>query len=271
MEQRQHLKLTLSNKTIEFDLEIDIGFIQDRNLMHCLRNEGCCEPEVTHVMARALRQGDVAIDAGAAIGFFSCVMARLVGDTGKVIAVEPAPNNVAKLRQNLKINGLGKVVQVVNNPIWSALVERPFFMYDDSGSNSLRGFNGAYKSAPILKTVTLDGLINGAHPRLLKIDCEGAEGNIVAYSASLTGPSKIPFVLMELNQQALEAFDTSPRQVCERMLAYGYQLFILHRDGVLPTHVPQPMWAQLRFTRANTNVLFSTWERVGEIWPDILA
>ncbi|MGH9679430.1 MAG: FkbM family methyltransferase, partial [Candidatus Acidiferrales bacterium] len=49
------------------------------------------------------------IDVGANIGYFSCLMAKLAGLAGKVIAVEPEPTNLDLLRQNLKINQLANV------------------------------------------------------------------------------------------------------------------------------------------------------------------
>lgn len=49
------------------------------------------------------------IDVGANIGYFSCLMSKLAGPSGAVLAVEPEPDNLKLLEQNLKINNLMNV------------------------------------------------------------------------------------------------------------------------------------------------------------------
>jgi hypothetical protein len=47
------------------------------------------EPAVTDAIATALKPGDVFIDVGANIGYFTVLAAHLVGSGGRVIAFEP--------------------------------------------------------------------------------------------------------------------------------------------------------------------------------------
>jgi FkbM family methyltransferase len=49
------------------------------------------------------------IDVGANIGYFSCLMSKLAGPTGKVLAIEPEPNNLKLLENNVRINNLTNV------------------------------------------------------------------------------------------------------------------------------------------------------------------
>lgn len=49
------------------------------------------EPETTFLMRRILREGDIFIDVGANIGYFTAIGAALVGKTGEVHSFEPAP------------------------------------------------------------------------------------------------------------------------------------------------------------------------------------
>ena len=50
--------------------------------------------------------GDVFVDVGANIGYFSLLTAKLVGPTGKVLAIEAAPFIFEKLFENIQKNGL---------------------------------------------------------------------------------------------------------------------------------------------------------------------
>jgi predicted RNA methylase len=51
-----------------------------------------------------LRNGDIVIDVGAHIGSYTIRCAKLVGENGKVIAVEPIPENLVLLKNNLEFN-----------------------------------------------------------------------------------------------------------------------------------------------------------------------
>ncbi|MEM3192072.1 MAG: FkbM family methyltransferase [Candidatus Parvarchaeota archaeon] len=67
------------------------------------------------------RSGDTIIDAGANIGIFTTIASVLVGDPGSVIAIEPDPDNLAILKDNIRINNLKNVT----------LIERALYNLDN--------------------------------------------------------------------------------------------------------------------------------------------
>ena len=60
----------------------------------------------------SIKEGDIIIDAGADIGLFSVLAAFKVKEKGRVIAVEPEPNNLKILRENVELNYLKNVIIV---------------------------------------------------------------------------------------------------------------------------------------------------------------
>ncbi|MBC6422595.1 MAG: FkbM family methyltransferase [Hormoscilla sp. SP5CHS1] len=48
-------------------------------------------------MRRYLQKGDVFVDIGAHIGYYSVIAARIVGSAGKVFAFEPEISNYKKI------------------------------------------------------------------------------------------------------------------------------------------------------------------------------
>jgi FkbM family methyltransferase len=70
---------------------------------------GVWEPNVTAAFARALAPGDVCLDVGAHIGYYTLLAARLVGPQGHVYAFEPSPGSYRGLRTNVGLNGLDNV------------------------------------------------------------------------------------------------------------------------------------------------------------------
>ena len=58
----------------------------------------------TIIIKRNVKKNDVVIDLGAHIGYYTLMMAKLVGESGKVFAFEPEPRNLVLLKKNIKVN-----------------------------------------------------------------------------------------------------------------------------------------------------------------------
>jgi hypothetical protein len=65
---------------------------------------GLFDPPIAAAIARHARPGTVAIDAGAHIGFVSMLLARAVGQSGRVESFECDPRIVGRLREHLELN-----------------------------------------------------------------------------------------------------------------------------------------------------------------------
>ncbi len=89
--------------------ELDLREVIDASLFF----SGSFEPRAESVMARHLGPGMTSIDVGANVGYHALRMARQVGLSGRVVAIEPAPGAVARLRRNLALNDLTNVAIVV--------------------------------------------------------------------------------------------------------------------------------------------------------------
>lgn len=76
------------------------------------------EPFTTELVKRELKKGQIAIDIGASIGYFTNLFARCVGKLGKVYSFEPTPNQFPYLLSNIKVNGYNEIVKAFNIAAW---------------------------------------------------------------------------------------------------------------------------------------------------------
>lgn len=67
------------------------------------------EPHVTALVKREVARGDTVLDVGANTGYFTMLAAHLVGETGRVVAVEPMDKNVQLIYLGIQRNGFKHV------------------------------------------------------------------------------------------------------------------------------------------------------------------
>lgn len=120
--------------------------------------------------------GAVVYDIGANVGSYSMLASRVVGRSGRVIAIEPLPANLEFLERHIRLNGLSNVRVV------------PVALNDRIGKVRFRGTTDRVTSHIAedgdfdVECTTLDHLVEeaeAARPHCLKIDVEGAEVGVL--------------------------------------------------------------------------------------------
>ena len=94
-----------------------------------VRSRGVWEPVLSEFILRHVQEGDVCVDAGANIGYFSLLFAQRVGPSGKVIAIEAAPDTARRLRANLALNDATGIVDVVEAACTPQKGEITFYLH----------------------------------------------------------------------------------------------------------------------------------------------
>jgi hypothetical protein len=78
---------------------------------------GSYEPQEREFILATVKPGDIAIDIGGNIGFFSVLMAERVGPAGHVYAFEPLPRNASLLQRSLAENDFEARMTLVRRAI----------------------------------------------------------------------------------------------------------------------------------------------------------
>jgi len=123
-------------------------------------------------------EGDIVIDVGAHAGMFTIKAAKLVGDSGLVVAIEPEPRNLALLQRNIESHGLTNV-KVVSKAIYNKKTTARLYLQDLSVHHSL-----SYRSRNYIEVEadSLDNIVSKLEldrVDFVKIDVEGAELEIL--------------------------------------------------------------------------------------------
>jgi FkbM family methyltransferase len=147
-----------------------------------------------------LREGDVFIDVGAHVGRYTLPLAKAVGKYGKVISIEPDPDNYRALLKGIELNELDNVISI-RVALWSEEAVLPLYRGDTSEHRSLIGWK--YGKCIFVKATTLDKILDKLkieRVEWVKIDVVGSELEVLkGMRATLTKyrPKIIAEVLKE--------------------------------------------------------------------------
>ena len=132
------------------------------------------------------RLADSKIDIGVGIGEFSVLASKLVGEHGKVISIEPSPEDFETLLVNLKTNKCHNVI-----PLNLAISDKPEKLNLEFKGKTFE--SNADSLANILKTLDIDL----RKIRFIKMDIEGGER--IAIPSSLRIIEKLSFLAIEIH------------------------------------------------------------------------
>jgi len=157
------------------------------------------EEDVNELLLKSIGEGDVFIDVGANVGYYSILLGKLVGSQGMVVAFEPVPNTAKVLQLNMKLNGL-KNVRVVPRAAWSD--ESLLTVYVPKGYYGFASTTKWPKSNSItLKACTLDQILQGFPSiKMIKIDTEGSELQVLLGARKTLAKTK--YLVIELSKDS---------------------------------------------------------------------
>jgi len=190
---------------------------------------GLFEPAETRLVKELLLPGDVFIDIGAHIGWYTTIGSKLV-EGGSVIAFEPYPANALTLQENLHLNHCANVLVVE-----TALGEQSgtTFIASSSGdSGSVTALSWARDGRTEVPVITLDEIdvnIDFGPAALVKIDVEGWESHVLGGARKTLSRAKR--VLVEINLPALEEAGSSKEEIFDLLRNCGFTNFFHISEG----------------------------------------
>ena len=207
------------------------------------------EEYLQRAMRAHLRPGDVVVDCGANVGVHTCSLARAVGPTGRVIAIEPIAEVGDRLLRNCELNGLTNVTLVLKAAS-SARAETQIFAPPADASNrgqaTLHRRPGVAERETAVAVDTIDNVLAEHRVdavRLVKIDVEGHELEALRGAEQSLRRSS-PYVYFEFDALTFRAAGVSWRDTAAFLAGLGYGLRELTGRGELREVAgDEPCWS----------------------------
>jgi FkbM family methyltransferase len=178
------------------------------------------EPEVTEIISKIVKKGDVCLDIGANIGWYTTLLQKLVGESGQVYAFEPVPKTFSLLNRNVELNsGCGNIF-VNNIALGETEKEVEIYLFDklpDGHASLVPGDNNEFQTFNV-RMVTLNSFIeenNIGEIDFIKADIEGAELTMLKGAGKVFEQSRPPMLEIEMALETSRGFDYLPNDLIE--------------------------------------------------------
>jgi FkbM family methyltransferase len=213
-------------------------FVDTRDLLIApwLLIHGEWEPEETELVKKLTKPGDVFVDVGANLGYYSLIAAR--AGTSHVYAFEAQPSTYELLGKNVIINWMTKFITYENLAVYSHTTDLEFFVRDHYPGNSSLGFTPPDQlgkwfdttTAVKVHAVALDDYFADKPGKidLLKVDVEGAEPAVFEGARRTLAQNRGIKILCEWSPDQMATARQDPAHLVELWAEQGFRAHVLH-------------------------------------------
>ncbi|MFI0978354.1 FkbM family methyltransferase [Streptomyces sp. NPDC021093] len=222
-----------------FDARTDARFAVDTRdlIQRFLHLFGVWEPHMTRWLQGRLKPGDVLVDVGANVGYFAVLGSRLVGSSGRVVAIEASPAFHRRVLQHIELNGCENV-RAVNSAVADSRRTLTFVLASshNMGANSIVPYDGPAESSFDMEAHPLPELLEPdelSRARVIKIDVEGAEGGVVRGLAPALALGRLRQdveIAVEVTPERMAKVGDSVEELLETMREHGFHTYRLPSD-----------------------------------------
>jgi FkbM family methyltransferase len=199
-------------------------WLDDKDTLELATNE-IYEPLETALFKRELKPGQVVLDIGANIGYYTLLAARLVGPKGKVYAFEPDPVNFQLLRKNVEANGYGNVI-LVNKAVSNKTKATRLYLNETNKGDHRLYDSGDGRRSIAVEVVALDRFFKQLDKKVhfIKMDIQGAEAAALEGMKGLIRANRALKLVMEFEPSNLRRFGSDPQKVLQTLKKAGFRL-----------------------------------------------
>lgn len=188
---------------------------------------GIWEPVITEYVKKMVKKGDIVLDIGAHIGYYTLIFSDCVGLEGKVFAFEPNPDNFTLLKKNVEINKYENVVLIQKAVSNKAGRLKLYLSALNSGDNRIYDLGDGPRKSIEIEAVRLDDYFKDYDGKIdfIKMDIQGAEGAAMEGMEILLEKNRNLKIITEFWPFGLKGFGIDPETYLQSFLIKGFKLY----------------------------------------------
>lgn len=182
----------------------------------------------TVTVESTVKNGDYVLDIGAAIGYYTLILRRAVGDSGKVFAFEPKQDRFRFLKENLQLNKYYNV-ETENAAIFPKNIQPKFFksIGPKGGLRHLEKNSDSHIAVDI-KTIDLDSFFKNDKIKekisFIKIDVDGSELYVLQSALSILKNNQLN-LFIEWDPEASINSGCDPKKIIDILISNNFIIY----------------------------------------------
>jgi FkbM family methyltransferase len=189
-----------------------------------LSSQKVWEPDTTKLIMGLIKKGDVVIDVGANIGYYTLLFASL---GKKIVAIEPDPYTFSLLKKNVQVNNYGNIELIEGAATDYAGECRLYLSNTNKSNNSIYDprNNNRTISVPAVK---LDDKVKG-RVDFIKIDVEGAEFKVILGALNILKSNNRLKILSEFYPKGIKMNGMNPEEYLSVLESSGFKFYDINQ------------------------------------------
>ncbi|HEX6224854.1 MAG TPA: FkbM family methyltransferase [Chryseolinea sp.] len=226
--------LTATDTIFNLDFQVEIHDAMGRRIF----KRGSLHPDHTSfLLTLPFGDGDVILDIGANIGWYSIVLKNNINRKVMFYAFEPEPLNFELLKKNIEHNRISNI-EAVNKAVAEKSGQSTLFLYHpkNSGRHSLLDINPQTNKSIQVETVNVEDFLRDRNVdfkkvKLIKIDIEGYEVFALKNAAELL--QQLPYMFIEYSPVLIRKGGQDPANFIRWLADFGFKFYNI--DGGKPS------------------------------------
>lgn len=198
------------------------------------KGHGIYERTETTLIGSILKEGQVFVDVGAHIGYYTILAAKIVGEKGAVYSFEPEPDNFKVLNRNIVDDNLTQCHAYQATLSGRSGISRLYLSKVNSGDH--QSFYTPDRESVDVIAITLDRSMSRINKEInfIKIDVQGWECSVLrgAYR-TLKHPSNVK-LLIEYYASGLKMAGSSGSELLTLLRMFGFTICVKEKSGWHP-------------------------------------
>lgn len=198
------------------------------------------EPAETELIKKEVKKGDIVIDIGAHIGYFTLLFAKLVGKNGKVFAFEPDPTNFAILKKNIELNGY-KNVTLVQKAVSDKIGKTNLHLSEDNDGDHTIYDKKDNRPSIVVSVTRLDDYFKNKKDKInfIKVDTEGVELKVIKGMPDLLKKNKNIKILTEFWANGIKKAGIEPKEILNVLIKKNFKIYQVNEQNIKQVNIPK--------------------------------
>jgi FkbM family methyltransferase len=195
-----------------------------RAIGRSIRTTGVYDIAVSEALARLTLPGDTVVDAGANVGYMTVLASVAAGPRGRVLSFEPHPalfavarRNVDAVRSRFDVAGIELHQKALGDRAGTADLQIPSAFEANDGTSRIGASPGARHPSLTVPIDTLDNALGGDSVKVLKLDVEGFEPQVLRGASRALRDRRIRHIVFEEH-------DVEGSETIGLLSGHGYRL-----------------------------------------------